>query len=133
MLEHRDHDVFCNYNAVKEADVCEAEQAPPGITDRGEMQVWLTNSLMDIIDGEPPGKLRWIGKIWKDNEYTFVPDQETVDRCQVIKICEALFQEVFPKVHGVLLAQVSDVYLISDRHYGQRFSDGTDATAQTTI
>ena len=103
MLERRDQSFFCNYSVVKEAAIFESEQAPPGITDRGDKQVQLTNSLMDIIDGEPPGKLRWIGKVWRDNEYEYVPDQAAVDRCQVLKLCETLFQEVFPKAHGVLI------------------------------
>ena len=57
---------------------------------------------MDIIDGEPPGKLRWIGKIDNDSGYVVIPDQESVDRCQVLKMGEVLFQSVCPKSHGVL-------------------------------
>eukprot|EP00959_Pyramimonas_sp_CCMP1952_P390192 8176827-Pyramimonas_sp.AAC.1 len=57
---------------------------------------------MDIVDGEPPGKLRWIGKVCREGEYVFVPDQESVDQCQVLKMCEELFQAVSPKAHGVL-------------------------------
>eukprot|EP00959_Pyramimonas_sp_CCMP1952_P152495 3190758-Pyramimonas_sp.AAC.1 len=31
-----------------------------------------------------------------------VSDQESVDRCQALKMCEGLFRPVFPKAHGDL-------------------------------
>eukprot|EP00959_Pyramimonas_sp_CCMP1952_P015416 326628-Pyramimonas_sp.AAC.1 len=38
-------------------------------------QVDLNNMLMDIVVGEPPGKLRWIGKIYKGDGYLSISYQ----------------------------------------------------------
>ena len=78
-------DFFCNYHLVKETSIFEAE-LEPSKESGNDKQARLASVLMDIVDGEPPGKLRWIGKVCREGEYIYVPDQESVDKCQIVKI-----------------------------------------------
>ena len=37
--------------------------------------------LMDIVGGSTPTTLHWFGIIWRDNEYHYKPDKDTVENC----------------------------------------------------
>ena len=59
-------------------------------------------TIMDIVDGQPPGKSVWIGLQWVISEYKYVPDEPTVKNNLLMIIGQKLFQHHFSTIHGVI-------------------------------
>ena len=58
--------------------------------------------LMDIVDGMPPGKVIWVGIVWKEEHYAYEPDKATVEGHKALQLCRQIFMDKFPSSHGII-------------------------------
>ena len=102
---------YCNYQLV--SDLADIHYNEVYITDfnsnyNSDNSVGIletTKSIMDITDGEPPGKLLWIGIVFdEDNNFTYKPSKEVAEQHSMITIGTKLLQQTtsFTTIHGVI-------------------------------
>ncbi len=58
--------------------------------------------LMDLVDGASMGKLIWLGIVWRNDEWIYQPDKETVEQSPVLLLARQVFRERLPSAHGVM-------------------------------
>ena len=93
---------FCNFECVTgfseimhmEDYVLEPSTTPLSIPALGR--------LMDIVDGSTPTTLHWFGIVWKDLQYTYIPDEDTVNQCEPLKLACEIFQDNLRNPHGII-------------------------------
>ena len=63
----------------------------------------LCSTIMDIIDGQPPGKLHIVGLVRDgDTAYKYVPDKDTVETHYLLQLCRQLCSKEFAQAHGIV-------------------------------
>ena len=58
--------------------------------------------LMDLVDGTATGKLIWIGVVWKEDSYVYVPDKAAVNTHPLVKLAINIFKDYIQHPHGVI-------------------------------
>ena len=58
--------------------------------------------LMDLVDGASAGKLIWLGIVWRDDDWIYQPDKETVQQSPVLQLARQVFRDRLQSAHGIM-------------------------------